>query len=102
MIERSFEQIVTTPPEEPGFIGEGHTAVEVFGRSVGGPAEEVARRILATGSAEPRIRVSVPASDSASGKERHAKCFHIRGHAKSFPRLFERPGCGRRRMALRL
>jgi len=49
----------------------GHTAVEVFGRSVGGPAEEVARRILATGSAEPRIRVSVPASDSASGKERH-------------------------------
>jgi PAS domain S-box-containing protein len=49
----------------------GHTAVELFGRVVGGPAEEVARRILETGAAELRIRVSVPASETASGRERH-------------------------------
>src|SRR5882762_9819199 len=28
-IQRSIERVVNTPPPEPGFIGEGHTAVEV-------------------------------------------------------------------------
>jgi redox-sensitive bicupin YhaK (pirin superfamily) len=30
MLQRNFDQIVTTPPAEPGFIGPGHTAVEVL------------------------------------------------------------------------
>ncbi|MBL8956881.1 MAG: hypothetical protein JNK82_39270 [Myxococcaceae bacterium] len=29
MLERKFDRVVQTPPPEPGFIGEGHTAVEV-------------------------------------------------------------------------
>jgi redox-sensitive bicupin YhaK (pirin superfamily) len=29
MIARGFERIVTTPPPAPGFMGEGHTAVQV-------------------------------------------------------------------------
>jgi hypothetical protein len=30
MSERTFERIVQTPPVEPGFMGEGHTAVQVL------------------------------------------------------------------------
>ena len=29
MLQRTFDRIVSPPPAEPGFIGEGHTAVEV-------------------------------------------------------------------------